>query len=324
MNRVSIQIFIGIFILTGISACRKDKLHFQKVTKIESHTSSRLNKILFINDSTCIIGGGEKYLSAQVLRSVDGGFNFTIDSFPEAGKGLYGLCSSPNGNIYLSGFDGKLLHSADLGQSFQFTQLGNWKYHNSIAYPEDNKGLFVVRESYQQGYIVQVDSGYQITKTQSFNLGFNNIYMLNGQVGFTCGYGAVLKTTDGGNNWVFQDIKNDNFMAMHWVSESELWVCGYAGSIFHTTDGGANWKRQRNGNNITIANYALLDIRFKNSMDGWAVGEKGLVIYTHDGGEHWSQYDHFTESALRSIAFTPDGGIMVAGDDGSIYRLYTQ
>ena len=117
-----------------------------------------------------------------------------------------------------------------------------------------------------------------------------------------------------------QDVANDNFMSMD-IHGNEIWMCGYAGSVYHTTDGGVHWQRQRNGNDLTLPRYDLLDIKFKDEQNGWAVCDDGKMLHSDDGGNHWEEYDRFTTSALRSIAICPNNDLLVAGDNGSIFRI---
>src|SRR5690606_17161630 len=148
--------------------------------------------------------------------------------------------------------------------------------------------------------------------------------MVDDMTGYISCYGAVKKSTDGGKTWGFLDVKNDNFTGLSIVNKTDIWVCGIAGSIYHSADGGATWHKQRNGNAIAKKNYALKDILFTDTRNGWAVGEKGMVIYTTDGGSTWKEYENFTDDALHDIARTPNGQLMVAGDNGALYRLQAQ
>ncbi len=147
--------------------------------------------------------------------------------------------------------------------------------------------------------------------------------MVSPSAGYVIGYGTVMKTTDRGNTWNFQNVQGDNFEAMD-IHGEEIWMCGYNGSIYHTADGGNNWTRLRNGNDVTLPRYYLMDIVFKDGQNGWAVCDNGKMIHTDDGGQHWEEYDQFTTSSLRSIALCPNGDLIAAGDNGNIFRVSTQ
>ena len=305
-----------------IPSCRKDTLHWQKVWQLNSGTTSKLNHLRFLNDSTCLIGGGVHYESAEVVRSVDGGYTWQVTSYPQAGKGLYGFGISPNGTVYLCGTDGVVLHSADNGSTFQFNRIGDWEYYVGGTFITPDSGIFISSHLNDHCSITQVDSNFTITDKQEFNFGLSDIYIPNPVIGYAVGYGAVMKTTDGRRTWHFQEPTDDKFMAMD-IHGDEIWMCGYAGCVYHTLDGGEHWQRQRNGNDIALIHYRMLDIKFKTSLNGWAVCDDGKVVYTDDGGYHWMEYDQFTTNALRSLAFCPNGDLLVCGDNGGLFRLTT-
>lgn len=319
----SIRAITLIAVLSIFCACKKDKIYFDKIERVESNTTSRLNKIQFVNDTTCIIAGGEKFHKAEILRSSDGGYTWISNTnFPQTNKGQYGLAISPLGKIILSGFDGTTLTSNDDGASWIEKRIPNWEFHLSLSFANENRIVLVNTAAQKGGEIVLVDTNMQILKRDSFTFGLNDVHMANEQIGYVAAYGAIMKTSDGGDNWEYLDVKNDNFTALDCRSADEVWACGYNGSIQHTTDGGKTWDRVRNGNNITKKKYNLTDIRFKDASNGYAVGEKGLVIYTSNGGKDWKEYNSFTRNALRSIAICPDGTLLVVGDEGTIYRLH--
>ena len=322
MPRYFSHILIVLLIIFA-GSCKKDVLHWQKVQQLNSGTTSKLNHIRFINDSTCIIAGGVHFESAEVIRSVDKGYTWTFNSYKEAGKALYGMGISPQGEIYLCGTDGVVLHSTDQGGSFQFNRINDWQYYVGGMFVTPDSGLFISTHLNDYGSITQVDSSFNIIDKQEFSFGLNDIYMVSPAVGYVVGYGAVLKTTDSRHSWNYLTPGEDKFMAMD-IHGDELWLCGYAGSVYHSTDAGNNWERLRNGNDISLVHYRMLDIVFKNSTNGWAVCDDGKVVYSEDGGHHWMEYDQFTKNALRGIAICPNGDLLVCGDNGSLFRLTTK
>src|SRR5689334_17625947 len=66
--------------------------------------------------------------------------------------------------------------------------------------------------------------------------------------GYTCGYnGTLLKTTNGGNDWIIQSkITKDFFHDVCFVNSMTGFAAGYnytstSSIIYKTTDGGSNW-----------------------------------------------------------------------------------
>lgn len=309
-----------LFVLILFNSCKKDLLHWQKVQQLNSGTTNRLNNIRLLNNNICIIAGGATFYQSEVVRSVDGGYTWAAQSDADAPKEMYGMGVSQNGNIYLCGIDGDVLHSKDSGKSWQFNRIGDWLVYQGGTFASPDTGIFVSTILQRQCTITRVDSNFNIIDEKTFLFGANNVYMTDQNTGYMVGYGVVMKTTDRGNTWNFQDVAGDNFNCMD-IHGGEIWMCGYNGSIYHTTDGGNNWSRVRNGNDITLPRYNLMGILFKDAQNGWAVCDNGKVIYTDDAGNHWEEYDQFTTSSLRSIALCPNGDLLVAGDNGGLYRI---
>ena len=321
MNRY-LQCALAAILILLIGSCKKDLLQLQKVQTLNSHTTSRLNRIKFLNDSVVLIAGGEKFGDAEVLRSVDNGYTWVHNIIPNVGVGMYGLGVSPSGYIYLCGFYGNTLFSKDHGISWVHNKISiDFAYYVDIAFPTDEKGIVISTILQRNGSICQIDTNLQVKDTFNYSFGLNDIYMPNALTGYVLGYGAVLKTKDGGTTWNFLDINGDNFNGICAIDDNNLWICGYSGSVFHTSDAGAHWERLRNGSDITLPAYRLLSIVFKDSQNGWATCDNGKLIHTDDGGLHWEEYDQFTTSALRSIAICPNGDLLVTGDNGVLFRV---
>jgi len=318
MGRVYLILMLGAGLLW--QGCKKDLLHVQKIQQLSSNVTSRLNRIHFIDNNVCFIVGGETWSQAEVLRSMDGGYIWQANSYPDPGKIMFGFCVAPNGALCLCGPSGAVLYSSDTGNTWSAKQVNDWQYYVSASFPTLDTAIFIRSLLQQSGAIARLNSNFDIIDTQSFDFGLNEIYMTSRSVGYVIGYGGVLKTTDCGNTWHYQSVSGDNFMAMD-IHGDEIWMCGYTGSVYHTTDGGADWTRIRNGADITLPRYRMQSIVFKDSMNGWAVTDDGQLIHTDDAGKHWAEYDKFTSNSLRSVVLCPNNDLLVAGDNGTIFRI---
>lgn len=319
MNKV--RFVLAITLLTIAGGCKKNKIEPANVTKIETGTTARLNRVQFINDTVCIAIGGERFFSAEMVSSYDGGNSWTKSSFPDAGKGLYGMTSSGS-NVYACGVDGKLMWSKDGGKNWGLHQMNDWRFFNSLAIGSNGECIMVSTDGQNFGTVFHVDNSYNIIDTTRLGFGLNDIMMPTATTGYLAAFGAVLKTTDGGSTWNYLDVKNDNFMSVYCLNENEVWVVGYRGTIFQTSDGGANWDKLRNGNQLVQKNYLMLDVLFKDTNTGWICGEEGLLLQTTNGGQDWKQFDQFTDNALRDMTLTPDDNLIVVGDNGTMYKVY--
>src|SRR5690606_24132093 len=124
-------IFIA-FLAVLCSSCKKDRLEWKQVQKIETGTANRRNRVLFINNNKGFAAGGDRFLEANILATENGGDSWTLRNYPEAGKGLYGITQSPSGRILAVGFDGKILYSDDGGANWQFVQLSPWLSYKDV------------------------------------------------------------------------------------------------------------------------------------------------------------------------------------------------
>ena len=78
-----------------------------------------------------------------------------------------------------------------------------------------------------------------ITQVSS-NTGLLSLYFANSTTGWVTGQnGEVLKTTDGGANWIKQFIESTTSLgSIYFIDQYNGWAVGGAGSIFHTASGG--------------------------------------------------------------------------------------
>ncbi|MDQ3193608.1 MAG: YCF48-related protein [Bacteroidota bacterium] len=169
---------------------------------------------------------------------------------------------------------------------------------------------------------------YQLTSGTSYNL--RSLCFTDINTGYAVGFnGTILKTTDGGLNWILQTVgTNQNLYSVHFIGQTGYVVGGTNISvIFRTTNGGTNWESQSD-----TGTFGLNSVFMADSMTAHAVGNKGKIIRTTNGGINWNvQTISFTYFNLNSIFFTDDntgyiggksyihtGGIFLKSSNGGI------
>jgi photosystem II stability/assembly factor-like uncharacterized protein len=68
----------------------------------------------------------------------------------------------------------------------------------------------------------------------------------------------------------------------------------------------------------------LLDVWFRNPMEGFVAGSYGMLLHTTDGGQNWELVSDRIGNAqafhLNQIVAAPDGVLFIAGESGFVYR----
>lgn len=144
------------------------------------------------------------------------------------------------------------------------------------------------------------------------------------------GSSAILKTTDGGKNWILKKIpgSSQTLHKVQFLSKTIGYVLDANDLILSTNDGGENWNIKPNEYDIGIE-----DLSFINQNEGWLTGYKtysdhgiGMILHTTDGGQTFEkQVESYSSSQFgaklyRAIKFKNDKiGWALAVDDVDPY-----
>ena len=141
--------------------------------------------------------------------------------------------------------------------------------------------------------------------------------------------GLILKTIDGGGNWIKIETGMNNALNDITFVEKAGWIVGQGGVILNTSDGGETWERQKSN-----CDNSLMKLFFLDKQRGIAVGQNGTILLTEDGGEVWGPIqldwtDHSTSLIdlgvvapnLYDVFFVNETNGWVVGDNGTV--LYT-
>ena len=182
-----------------------------------------------------------------------------------------------------------------------------------------------------------------------YNLGvfyYNGISVVSPDVVFVCGdmpnpkggeerLGVILRTTDGGKNWIETPIEKPGILitslnSLHFIDSNVGWVVGADsgndGILLKTTDGGSSWS-------LTRLRYKQVPVSvfFSDADYGWIGGaapllgeEEGIggpsaILATNDGGNTWNAQTNIPVSVLR-ITFVDNSTGWAAGTNGVIYK----
>lgn len=111
----------------------------------------------------------------------------------------------------------------------------------------------------------------------------NDVYFINNDTGLVVGdNGTLLKTTDGGANWIQKQIGTTNHLKSITFVNSDVGFLNTSNEIFKTLDGGENWILQDTMDYISM-------LSFSNADTGFAMGA-GRLIKTEDQGLTWNKF----------------------------------
>lgn len=107
--------------------------------------------------------------------------------------------------------------------------------------------------------------------------------------------GVIIRTTNGGYNWVLQDSHLREYMvSVNFINKRLGWAIAwgldtnfYGTYVLKTTNGGDNWITTR----YPADNTYIRTIYFQDSLRGYMGGGPGILIKTTNAGVNWNQCD---------------------------------
>jgi photosystem II stability/assembly factor-like uncharacterized protein len=260
---------------------------------------------------------GENWSQADVPTSV----TLTAVYFPTPDKG------------WVVGHDGVVLHSADAGQSWakqldgaqinsaiqaQIEQMFSDK--QSVLERTDDPSLRGVLE-YELESLQFFVSDAQLAVEEGPTRPFMDVWFKNEREGIILGsFGMILKTEDGGQNWLPIMDHIDNLDGYHYYAIAPageaLFIAGERGMLFRSFDYGESWQRLETP-------YEGSFFGVSGNKDGSKVvvfGLRGNAYLSSDSGVSWQVADTPKGSALSDAVFLDDGTLLMVANDGKLVR----
>jgi len=227
-------------------------------------------------------------------------------------------------HVWIVGFPGLLLHSADRGQSWE-EQKGRGREAALFAvdFISDSEGWIVGRGG---AVLHTTDSGASwnsqsgASKDHLFDVDF-----VDAHHGWAVGnFGTLVRTIDGGKSWKKvkialadedEDEEEDEGEEDEGEDESE----GEDDEEMDDEDGDDGEEAGDEEEEEEEPFDRLLNgVFFIDEKRGWIAGESGVLLHTEDGGETWAEQDSGEWAPLYSLTFTDARRGMASGSDGAI------
>jgi len=137
------------------------------------------------------------------------------------------------------------------------------------------------------------------------------------------GSGAILRTTDAGENWAPVERRGhaDSLSSLVFLDERRGWAAGH-GDVLRTDDAGETWRSLTPEGVDVSYRSPVRAMQFQDERRGFVAGNDGSLMRTADGGVTWERVStplpdgappHFWD-----MFFVDDQAGWVVGEEGAI------
>jgi photosystem II stability/assembly factor-like uncharacterized protein len=215
----------------------------------------------------------------ELYLSRNGGNNWSYYWYPTTFD-IHNSIILPNGNAIAVGDSNLIIKSTDFGTWSQY-QLSGVGHLLDIIFTDESTGYII---SSNNKYLKSTNTGNNwIVQTIPENY-IQCFYFLNSNTGYIFAGISLLKTTNGGLNWISKMSNNTLFIKkIYFLDTIKGFAIGnYASQLNYTTNGGVNWTPTLLHNNSMI-----YSINFANPSTGYITGGYGTIFKTTNGGTIW-------------------------------------
>jgi len=296
---------------------------FPQVAETDARTILYPAAIDFADDRTGWLVGGK----GLVLRSDDHGHTWQHECEPGPAD-LLGLFFLDVYRGWAGGKGAAIYRTTDGGVRWdrQIAGAGSEAYE-ALCFLDPTRG-FAVSRTGTQTFVETFDGGSRWTPVPSVPVrGYTDVTFVDGMVGYACGTGVLLKTVNGGADWVqLDDGRTDTppYQTIRFADADHGFVATTAPpSFMRTTDGGATWETRETI--LDASHWWSMD--FRSPAEGWLAGgadnaSAAVVLHTTDAGESWTEQYRSPDletHQMYGIDFADDANGWAVG--GSVYDL---
>jgi len=192
-----------------------------------------------------------------------------------------------------------------------------------IKFLDENIGFAVGQKRiwYEEGIFYKtIDGGGSWQRVDEGNLPIlDEIYFVDNNYGWICGWGILLSTQDGGKSW-YTDYFPEFLRYMQFMDRKHGWISSIdEAAVYRTTDGGKVWVDIPYSNRF---GQFFNSFFFFNNDQGIASSFIFCnILSTEDGGLHWSYQERLPPIRLNVMTFVNDSLGWAVGTNGAILRF---
>lgn len=257
------------------------------------------------------------------VRCID--FLNNSTGFAGANDSLYKTTNSGLNWISRSYFPGTIFNMKFVNDSVGFLST-----FSPALYKTTNKGdtWFMVFSSAKNFFFVDQNTGWASSESGSGNIlkttdgginwvgsltGFSGlINFTNSLTGYVTAERQIRKTTNGGDSWTASTLNvNDVTTGIYFLNNNTGIITSAQKNIYKTTNGAASWDSL-----FTSYTYDYLtDVFFTDNLNGFIAGYYGAFLKTSNGGETWdtSRIVNGNITELYKLCFINNNTGFIAG-----------
>jgi photosystem II stability/assembly factor-like uncharacterized protein len=167
-------------------------------------------------------------------------------------------------------------------------------------------------------------NAWDLVRQASFPANFYGLDVVGNQIWAVGSGGAVAKSVDGGQSWIFVETPFFNavtatYRTVEDVSFADLnhgVAVGGMGIVAITSDGGANWTYPASAQAV-IGTTELKSAVYHADGKIWVCGSSGMIAYSPDHGATWSLQTSPISTILYGMSMNTDGIGFIACNKGT-------
>ena len=203
---------------------------------------------------------------------------------------LLDLWVQPSGHIWAVGHQGRILHSADHGSTWEFQDSTVRTALSGVLFLDDRTGVAV---GYDGVILRTTDGGQTWTPAESgVDLYLTTVRARPDGVLFVVGeFGTILASDDRGATWRVVTSEKFDFIIndVDFSPSGTGWAVGELGKSLWSPDGGESWSPRLISEKFALSETTMFSVDVLSDSEIWVSALESTLLHSVDGGKAWSE-----------------------------------